>query len=198
MEARSEQIYSQSPRSRATRSLTPRNPTSQTPTPRKRDFTEERGDYTIALLLISVLLLVLASVAYAWPKASSTRLTVEYLGEEALEAGAIFAARERLPGEEWNNAANCGEPPYTETQEASNPKCRVMHGVYNFLLGSRINHVDLSIVGDPGCRHYRGEDYIRASFEWRFYNPRSVVDVPGDITSSIQHAYLYNDYGLCS
>lgn len=198
-----EQAVSQPPRSRASRSLTPRNPAPpnpapQAPAPRKRDFTEERGDYTIALLLISVLLLVVASVAYAWPKASSTRLAVEYLGEEALEAGAIFAARERLPGEEWDESANCGDAPHNESPDASNPKCRVMHGVYNFLLGSRINHVNLKIEGVPSCRPYQGEHYIRASFRWEFLNPRSVVDVPGDVTSSIQHAYLYNDYGLCN
>jgi len=157
-------------------------PTPQSPdrsNPRRRNFREERGDFTIALLLLAVVLFGVAAVAYAWPKAMSTRLTVDYIGEESLRAGAIFAEREA--------------PFYASVDDKL---LLVEQGMESFIDGSRINGVTITIVEGPSCGVFQGEPYLRASLEWLFFNPRSVVDIPGDITRSIQHASS-DDFGVC-
>jgi len=147
--------------------------------PRRRDYREERGDFTIALLLLSVILLAIAGVAYAWPKAISTRLTVEHIGEESLKAGAIYAVRTALPTDDEDGKLDLVE-----------------ERVLAFITDSRINGVSITLVEGPTCGEFQGESYLRASFEWLFLNPRSVVDVPGDINRSTQHAFT-DDLGVC-
>ena len=169
-----------SPSGRSSRSPSSRSSSSPScGNPRRRNYREERGDFTIALLLLAVVLLGLASVAYAWPKAISTRLTVDYIGEESLKAGAIYAER---------------EAPFNASADAKLEL--VKEGMESFIDGSRINGVTITIVEGPSCGMFQGEPYLRASLEWLFLNPRSVVDIPGDITRSIQHPSS-DDFGVC-
>lgn len=53
----------------------------------RRDFREERGDFTIALMVFSVVLITAATVAYTWPKSTSTRFTTQHVATQALRAG---------------------------------------------------------------------------------------------------------------
>ena len=58
----------------------------------RRNFREERGDFTIALMIFSVVLITAATVAYTWPKSASTRFTTQHVATQALRAGIASVA----------------------------------------------------------------------------------------------------------
>lgn len=64
----------------------------------RRDFREERGDFTIPLMIFSVVLITAATVAYTWPKSTSTRFTTQHVATQALRAGIAAVADEAAAG----------------------------------------------------------------------------------------------------
>lgn len=64
----------------------------------RRDFREERGDFTIPLMIFSVVLITVATVAYTWPKSTSTRFTTQHVATQALRAGIAAVSAEAAAG----------------------------------------------------------------------------------------------------
>ena len=64
----------------------------------RRDFREERGDFTIALMIFSVVLITAATVAYTWPKSTSTRFTTQHVATQALRAGIAAVSDDAVAG----------------------------------------------------------------------------------------------------
>lgn len=64
----------------------------------RRDFREERGDFTIPLMIFSVVLITAATVAYTWPKSTSTRFTTQHVATQALRAGIVAVSDDAVAG----------------------------------------------------------------------------------------------------
>lgn len=64
----------------------------------RRDFREERGDFTIPLMIFSVVLITAATVAYTWPKSTSTRFTTQHVATQALRAGIAAVSDDAAAG----------------------------------------------------------------------------------------------------
>ena len=157
----------------------------------RRNFREERGDFTIALLLFSVVLITAATVAYTWPKSTSTRFTASHVATQALRAGIASVAADEA-------ASSKGELPN---------RCRAREAAQSVIDDYRIHAVVMSIsdaededpydaeepvdcdnLGNsptdflPKCVR-TGDDkaYLHITIDWYFTNPSSLV---GDVTSS--------------
>ena len=147
--------------------------------PRCRNYREERGDFTIPIILLMVLLLGIAAAAYAWPKAISTRLNVEHIGEEALKIGVIHATQDSLASD-------------SESSKLQKVEVRAQ----KFIERSRLNGVTLGFDESPSCGEVAGQAYVRAVLEWSFVNPKLAVDIPRPITQSTQFVST-PDLGIC-
>ena len=146
---------------------------------RRRNYREERGDFTIPIILLMVLLLAVAALTYVWPKAVSTRLNVEHIGEEALKAGVIHAVQ-------------AAEPDHNSADKLN----LVREQASAFIKRSRLNGVTLTIDEAPSCGQFQGQSYVRATFQWSFINPSSALDIPRPVTESTQSAST-PDLGIC-
>ena len=158
-----------------------------------RDFREERGDFTIALMLFSVVLITAATVAYTWPKSSSTRFTAAHVATQALRAGIASVAADEVPS--------------SESDYQNQNRCRARKAAQSVIDDYRIHGVVMTIADDndpydaevtpPECEDWRevhrrmylpqcvitGDDtaYLRITIDWQFLNPGSLV---GDVTRS--------------
>ena len=158
-----------------------------------RNFREERGDFTIALVLLSVVLITAATVAYTWPKSTATRFTASHVATQALRAGIASVAADGAAG----------------SREVHFNRCRAREAAQSVIDDYRIHGVVMTIpedgdLGDlynaempiPECEDWAGsndprlpqcvrtgdsEAYLRITINWYFTNPSSLV---GDVTSS--------------
>lgn len=156
-----------------------------------RDFREERGDFTIALMLFSVVLITAATVAYTWPKSSSTRFTAAHVATQALRAGIASVVADEVPS--------------SESDYQKQNRCRARKAAQSVIDDYRIHGVVMNIsdAGDedpydadppincdnlgtepflPQCvRTGDNTAYLRITIDWQFLNPGSLV---GDVTRS--------------
>ena len=155
-----------------------------------RDFREERGDFTIALMLFSVVLITAATVAYTWPKSTSTRFTASHVATQALRAGIASVAADEV----------------ASSREVHFNRCRARKAAQSVIDDYRIHGVVMTIADDndpydavtttPECEAWgadqssllpqcvrTGDDtaYLRITIDWQFLNPGSLV---GDVTRS--------------
>ena len=173
------QASSQPGRHPATSSHSQPPPARTGPAGPRRNYREERGDFTIPIILLMALLLAVTALTYVWPKAVSTRLNVEHIGEEALKAGVIYAAQTaQLDDDEAAKLA------------------LVREQARDFIERSRLHGVTLTLVEFPSCGQFQGQSYVRAAFRWSFINPRSAVNIPRPVTESTQAAST-PDLGIC-
>lgn len=100
----------------------------------RRDFREERGDFTIALMIFSVVLITAATVAYTWPKSTSTRFTTQHVATQALRAGIAAVSDDAAAG-----------------RSVTDNKCHAREAAQSVIEGSRIHGVVMDIA-DPEIR----------------------------------------------
>lgn len=149
----------------------------------KKGDNSERGDFTVALVLFSVILLSVASLSYVWPKASSTRFTVSYAAEEALKASIITAK---------DNEANL-----RSVRDTAMPlESSISDSMRSFLERYRIHGVQFS-VQTAECFETSVGWFIRATVLWYFDNNYSLVGVPGGTTTGFYEA-SQPDQQLCA
>ena len=158
---------------------------------RRRNFREERGDFTIALMIFSVVLITAATVAYTWPKATSTRFTTQHVATQALRAG-IAAVSDKAAAVRSVTANKCHA---REAAQSVIEDYRI-HGVVMEIAEPTINAIgvfdpdrpedceDLTqkekdyLVGAtyPRCVPLsNGEAYLILTINWHFTNPGSLV-----------------------
>lgn len=157
----------------------------------RRDFREERGDFTIALMLFSVVLITAATVAYTWPKSTSTRFTAPHVATQALRAGIASVAADEA----------------ADSREIHFNRCRAREAAQSVIDDYRIHGVVMTIADDSDlydaempvreCEEWEGSisdprlpqcvrtgdntAYLRITIDWYFTNPNSLV---GNVTSS--------------
>ena len=141
-------------------------------------------------MLFSVVLITAATVAYTWPKSTSTRFTASHVATQALRAGIASVAADESASSK-NDDFN---------------RCRAREAAQSVIDDYRIHGVVMTIaeVGDedpydaevplPECEDLDGESflpqcvntgdstaYLRITIYWYFTNPNSLV---GKVTSS--------------
>lgn len=156
----------------------------------RRDFREERGDFTIALMIFSVVLITVATVAYTWPKSTSTRFTTQHVATQALRAGIAAVS---------DNAGS--------NRDISENKCRAREAAESVIEDYRIHGVVMNIADPtidvigvfderipedcesltqdekdylsgayPRCVPLsNGDAYLILTINWHFTNPGSLV-----------------------
>lgn len=167
----------------------------------RRNFREERGDFTIALMIFSVVLITAATVAYTWPKSASTRFTTQHVATQALRAGIASVA---------DDAAASRDP--------VDNKCYAREAVKSVIDDYRIHGVVMNIAdptinplgavderGPEGCENLgvpqkeflenafprcvttgNGEAYLLLTIQWYFTNPGSLVGTQVSSRASAQ------------
>lgn len=157
---------------------------------RRRNFREERGDFTIALMIFSVVLITAATVAYTWPKATSTRFTTQHVATQALRAG-IAAVSDKAAAVRSVTANQCHA---REAAQSVIDDYRI-HGVVMEIADPTINAIGVfdpdrpedceDLTNDeksylssayPRCVPLsNGESYLILTINWHFTNPGSLV-----------------------
>ena len=156
----------------------------------RRDFREERGDFTIALMILSVVLITAATVAYTWPKATSTRFTTQHVATQALRAGIAAVSDEAAASRNLNeNICHAREAAQSLIDDYR------IHGVVMDIADPTINAIgvfdedrpedceDLTMDEEdylstayPRCVPLsNGEAYLILTITWYFTNPGSLV-----------------------
>lgn len=155
----------------------------------RRNFREERGDFTIPLMIFSVVLITVATVSYTWPKSTSTRFTASHVATQALRAGIASVAADEIASSK-NERLN---------------RCRAREAAQRVIDDYRIHGVTMTIseAGDddpydveepidcdnlgttpflPQCvRTGNNKAYLLITIDWYFINPGSLI---GNVTSS--------------
>lgn len=157
----------------------------------RRDFREERGDFTIALMILSVVLITAATVAYTWPKATSTRFTTQHAATQALRAGIAAISDEAAANRSvTENICHAREAAQSLIDDYR------IHGVVMDIADPEINAIgvfddnrpedceDLTMPEEdyllerayPRCVPLsNGEAYLILTIIWYFTNPGSLV-----------------------
>lgn len=156
----------------------------------RRNFREERGDFTIPLMIFSVVLITVATVSYTWPKSTSTRFTASHVATQALRAGiASVAADEVASSKSWQlNSCRAREAAQRVIDDYR------IHGVTMSISEARSDDpydveepIDCdNLVEDrqffPQCVPTgNNKAYLRITIDWYFINPGSLI---GNVTSS--------------
>ena len=167
----------------------------------RRNFREERGDFTIALMIFSVVLITAATVAYTWPKSASTRFTTQHVATQALRAGIASVA---------DDAAANRDPVDNKCYAREAVKSVIddyrIHGVVMNIADSTINPLGAVNKDSPeGCEDLtsdeelylenafprcvttgNGEAYLLLTIQWYFTNPGSLVGTQVSSRASAQ------------
>ena len=167
----------------------------------RRDFREERGDFTIPLMIFSVVLITAATVAYTWPKSTSTRFTTQHVATQALRAGIAAVADEAAAGR-----SPIDNKCYARKAAQSVIDDYRIHGVVMEIADSDIRAIGdfderrpedcEDLTGDeerylssayPRCvRFNNGEAYLILTINWHFTNPGSLVGTQVSSRASAQ------------
>lgn len=156
----------------------------------RRDFREERGDFTIPLMIFSVVLITAATVAYTWPKSTSTRFTTQHVATQALRAGIAAvsddAAASRSTSENICNAREATQSVIDDyrihgvVMEIADPTIAAI-GVFDEdrpedcedLTQDEMTYLSSAY---PRCVPLsNGEAYLILTINWHFTNPGSLV-----------------------
>ena len=165
----------------------------------RRDYREERGDFTIALMIFSVVLITAATVAYTWPKSTSTRFTTQHVATQALRAGIAAVSDDAAAGREVaDNKCYAREAAQSVIDDYR------IHGVVMDIADPKIRATgdlnparpdysdpyrpDVCKALDPDEKTYleggayprcvplsNGETYLILTINWHFTNPGSLV-----------------------
>ena len=156
----------------------------------RRNFREERGDFTIALMIFSVVLITAATVAYTWPKSTSTRFTTEHVATQALRAGIAVVSDEAAAGRSvTDNKCYAREAAQSVIDDYR------IHGVVMDIADPEISaigvfdenrpedcedlttpEIDYLSTAYPRCVPFsNGEAYLILTINWHFTNPGSLV-----------------------
>lgn len=167
---------------------------------RRRNFREERGDFTIALMIFSVVLITAATVAYTWPKATSTRFTTQHVATQALRAGIAAVSDEAAAGRSVTaNKCHAREAAQSViddyrihgvVMEIADPEIRAIGDLHPDRPDySDPSRPDVCEALEPGDAQYqylemayprcvplsKGEAYLILTINWHFTNPGSLV-----------------------
>lgn len=167
----------------------------------RRDFREERGDFTIALMIFSVVLITAATVAYTWPKSTSTRFTTQHVATQALRAGIAAVSDDAAAGRSLiDNKCYAREAAQSVIDDYR------IHGVVMDIADPTINVVGVfdenrpedceDLTDDeksylssayPRCVPLSsGETYLILTINWHFTNPGSLVGTQVSSRASAQ------------
>ncbi len=167
----------------------------------RRNFREERGDFTIALMIFSVVLITVATVAYTWPKSASTRFTTQHVATQALRAG-IASVADDAAADRSDIANKC----YAREAAKSVIEDYRIHGVVMNIADPTIRPLgdidgrspeDCENLGDPQEEYLanayprcvstgNGEAYLLLTIQWYFTNPGSLIGTQVSSRSSAQ------------
>ena len=167
----------------------------------RRDFSEERGDFTIALMIFSVVLITVATVAYTWPKSTSTRFTTQHVATQALRAGIVAVSDDAAAGRSVpENICHAREAAQSVIDDYR------IHGVVMDIADPTINVIgvfddnrpedceDLTqaevtylLSAYPRCVPLsNGDAYLILTINWHFTNPGSLVGTQVSSRASAQ------------
>ena len=156
----------------------------------RRNFREERGDFTIALMIFSVVLITAATVAYTWPKSTSTRFTTEHVATQALRAGIAAVSDDAAAGRSvTDNKCHAREAVQSVIDDYR------IHGVVMEIADLEINAIgvfdedrpeDCEDLTTPEIEYLsteyprcvplsNGEAYLILTINWHFANPGSLI-----------------------